>query len=254
MKTALLNFFKRFKNYPNYFSNNSDYEIKKIEALSKKINITFTNPSLYIKALTHRSYLELSNDAEKSNERLEFLGDSILGVLVAEYLFRDFPDEDEGFLTKTRSHIVDKHALAEAAERIDLSDFILYDSRFIKSSDKGIKTISADCFEALIGAIYLDCGLEDARKFVSKWIIKPNLKSGKYQIDKNYKGQLLEFTHANNMSPPEYVLIKEEGPDHNKIFSVRVIIDGETTGIGEGRNKKTAEQNAAKNSLSNLNS
>jgi len=254
LKTTLLNLFKRFKNSSNYSSNNSSYEIKKIDALSKKININFTNPSLYIKALTHRSYLELSNEAEKSNERLEFLGDSILGLLAAEYLFREFPNEDEGFLTKIRSHIVDKFALAEASERMHLSDFILYDNRFIKSSDKGIKTISADCFEALIGAIYLDCGLEKARKFVSQWIIKPNLKSGNYQIDKNYKGQLLEFTHANKMSPPEYLLIKEEGPDHNKIFSVRVIIDGETTGIGEGRNKKTAEQNAAKNSLSTLNS
>lgn len=233
-------------------SSKLNYESKKLKDLSKKLKLNFDNPQLFIKALTHRSYLESSPLLEKSNERLEFLGDAALGLVVAETLFKKFKEEDEGFLTKTRSHLVYKNELFNAANRFGLLDFILYDKRFIKNSEEGLKTILADCVEALIGAIYLDSGIEEVKKFVMKWIIKPNIESGKYQIDNNFKGQLLEYTHQEKLTPPDYVIVHSEGPDHAKIFQVEVIINGKSYGIGKGRSKKTAEQIAAKNALVSL--
>ncbi len=230
----------------------SEYEQKKLNKLSQKIELKFNSPIIYAKALTHRSYLEKKTSLNKSNERLEFLGDAILGAIVAEILFKKFPDEDEGFLTKTRSHVVDKNALYEAATRLGLKHYLFYDKRFIKDSEEGIKTILADCFEALIGAIYIDLGIKTAQKFVVKWIITPNFESGNYQIDNNFKGQLLEYTHLQKMLPPNYVLVKAEGPDHKKKFIVEVVIGEIVYGMGKGKNKKSAEQEAARNTLHKL--
>jgi len=227
----------------------SDYETDKLNKLSSKIHLTFSNSNLFAKALTHRSYLEKRTELRKSNERLEFLGDAVLGLVVAEILFNKFKEEDEGFLTKTRSHIVDKNALYDAAQRLKLKRYVLYDKRFIRNSEEGIKTILADCMEALIGAIYLDQGLETAKKFIVKWIANPNLESGNYQVDNNFKGQLLEYTHSQKLSPPEYILVSSNGPDHNKEFIVEVKIGESRYGSGKGRNKKGAEQEAAKSTL-----
>jgi ribonuclease-3 len=239
--------------YKNSFSEGiSNFELYKIDQLSKKLNLKFNNPLLFAKALTHRSYLEKETELSKSNERLEFLGDAILGAIVAETLFTKFPEEAEGFLTKTRSHIVYKNALYEAALRLGLKDYLLYDKRFIKDTEEGIKTILSDCLEALIGAIYLDNNLEITQKFVFKWIIDPNLTSGKYQIDKNFKGQLLEYTHSEKLSPPNYIIVSSNGPDHKKEFIVEVQINEDSFGKGTGKNKKSAEQEAAKNTLNQL--
>ncbi|MDA3860583.1 MAG: ribonuclease III [Melioribacteraceae bacterium] len=231
----------------------SDFEREKLNKLSEKLKLHFNNPLLYAKGLTHRSYLEKNTVLNKSNERLEFLGDAVLGVIVAEILFAKFPDEDEGFLTKARSHIVDKKALIESATRLGLKKYLLYDHRFIKDTEEGIKTILSDCMEALIGAIYIDQGIQEAEKFVIKWVVKPNLESGNYQVDKNYKGQLLELTHLKKLPPPEYLLVSSDGPDHNKEFIIVVQIDETKYGIGRGRNKKGAEQEAAKRTLLSLN-
>ena len=230
----------------------SEFEAKKILKLSKRLGINFGNTLLYAKALTHRSYLEKPTSLIKSNERLEFLGDAVLGAIVAETLFTKFLSEDEGFLTKTRSHIVDKNALYEAATRIGLKQYLLYDKRFIKDTEEGIKTILSDCMEALIGAIYLDKKIDVTKNFVLKWIVNPNFDSGKYQIDKNYKGQLLEYTHSEKLSPPNYVIVSSDGPDHKKEFVVEVQIDNKSFGIGNGKNKKSAEQAAAKTTLKQL--
>ena len=230
----------------------STYESEKLNNLSNKIKIHFNNPLLFAKALTHRSYLDKSTELNKSNERLEFLGDAVLGLVVAETLFSKFEDENEGFLTKSRSHIVDKNALYEAAMKLGLNNFILFDERFIKNSEEGIKTILSDCLEALIGAIYLDLGIDEVKKFILTWITSPNLESGKYQIDNNYKGQLLEYTHSEKLSPPNYVLTNTFGPDHKKEFLVKVLIDSILFGEGVGKNKKSAEQKAAKSALLKL--
>lgn len=227
-------------------------EQKRITALSKKLGIQFSSPLLYAKALTHRSYIEKKTVLAESNERLEFLGDAVLGVVVAKALFTKFPDEDEGFLTKIRSHIVDKNGLYDSAKQLELKEFVFYDRKFIKDSEEGIKTILADCMEALIAAIYLDQGINAAEKFISKWIINPKLESGKYQIDNNFKGQLLEYTHHKKLFPPTYVLLTANGPDHRKEFVVEVKIGEVAYGKGKGKSKKTAEQEAAKESLLKL--
>ncbi len=232
----------------------SDYEQKKLNKLSQKLELKFNSYLIYAKALTHRSYLEKRTELNKSNERLEFLGDAVLGAIVAEILFEKFPNKDEGFLTKTRSHVVDKNALYEAATRLGLKHYLLYDKRFIKDSEEGIKTILADCFEALIGAIFIDKGMKIVKKFVVKWVITPNFESGRYQIDNNFKGQLLEFTHTKKLSPPNYILLKAEGPDHKKEFVVEVVIGETSYGIGKGKNKKSAEQEAAKKTLQKIRS
>lgn len=247
----VLSFFKKLKRNSKSTSI-PNYELEKLNRLSKKLDLNFSDPNLFVKALTHRSYLESSPVLKESNERLEFLGDAALGLVVAEILFKKFPNEDEGFLTKTRSHLVYKNELYNVALRIGLLDFILYDKRFISYSEEGMKTISADCVEALIGAIYLDSGIDETKKFIIKWIINPNLETGQYQVDNNFKGQLLEYTHQQKWSSPDYVLINAEGPDHDKIFHVEVVVNGKSCGVGKGRNKKTAEQNAAKNALTSF--
>ncbi|OGU61810.1 MAG: ribonuclease III [Ignavibacteria bacterium RBG_13_36_8] len=226
---------------------------EKIRSIEKLLGFKIVNTEYYIKALTHRSYLEISNQIDKSNERLEFLGDSVLGLIVAEYLFRNFRNKEEGFLTKSRSHIVNRDALALVAKKIKLQKFLLYNDRFIKDSDEGMKTIMADALEALIGAIYIDLGIEKAKMFITKNIIEPSLIAGYYRIDNNYKGQLLEFTHARELGTPIYKVIEEEGPDHNKVFTVQVLIEERVLGIGKGKSKKTAEQEAAKIAFQELN-
>jgi len=245
--------FRAFKRFFYFFlkSRKVDSRNKQIDfsKLSAALGVEISNIEYFAKALTHKSYIDVNPSFSKSNERLEFLGDSILGFVVAENLFVNFPDKDEGFLTKYRAGIVDKPALFKAAEKIGLLDFVLFDRRFVKGSDEGLKTISADCMEAIIGAIYIDRGFEEVKKFILAKIIKPSFDSMEFKFDKNFKGQLLEFTHAHHLSAPFYKVVDEYGPDHNKKFEVDVIINNEIAGHGIGRNKKSAEQEAAKIAL-----
>lgn len=219
---------------------------EKTEQLEKFFGFRINESSYFIKALTHRSYLELIPQINKSNERLEFLGDSVLGLIVSHHLFETFEEKEEGFLTKYRSLMVNKDALARAANAMQLKDFVLFDGRFVNGSSSGMKTILADALEALIGAIYLDQGYETATEFVHKWIIEPNTLDGALPADRNFKGKLLEYAHAHGMESPIYKVIREEGPEHDKKFTVAVKINGEEYGVGEGKSKKTAEQSAAK--------
>lgn len=239
----------RKKLFVNGYEDNSKSTLEKLGLLEERISIKFGKTEYYIKALTHRSFLELSPELKKSNERLEFLGDAVLGLVVAETLFKEFPNKHEGYLTKYRSHLVDKEALFQSAKKINLIDYVLYDKRYVKGSEQGEKTIVADCLEALIGAIYLDQGLETAGEFIGRWIIAPKLKSGDVKVDRNFKGRFLEYTHSQKLDSPRYKVVSEEGPDHNKKFIVEVIVGNESFGRGEGKNKKSAEQEAAKAAL-----
>lgn len=229
-----------------------EYIESKLSELQEFLNFSINNRVYFIKALTHRSYLDISPELKKNNERLEYLGDAVLDLIVSEYLFKHYPDEDEGFLTKSRSHLVDKKSLADTAENVNLERFILYNKKFLRGSEGGLRTILADAMEALIGAIYLDQGLEPAQIFVKKHIIRPGVKSGTLHDDKNYKGQLLELTHINKWDNPAYICVDESGPQHAKTFTVHVLINGDIAGIGTGKNKKGAEQIAAKEALDKL--
>ncbi len=240
----------------NYRNISSEFdEQKKKNILTKVENLVGLKPTdekYFLKAFTHRSYLEKSTIQIKSNERLEFLGDSILGKIVSEYLFEQYPQEDEGFLTKARSHLVNKHSLEKIAFKINLHDLIFTNDDYLIRDKKKLSNIVADCLEALIAAIYLDMGEEAATNFVKNYVIIPQVDSGNIDSDKNYKGQLLELSHARKLNQPVYKIVDQVGPQHDKIYTVQVLINDEIMGVGKGPNKKSAEQKAAKNALAIL--
>ncbi len=168
----------------------------KFSQLEKIIGFPIKNKSYYIQALMHRSFLEELESGDISNERMEFLGDSVLSLTAAEYLFEAFPNEDEGFLTKTRAKLVNRSALSDAAESIGLAKFILINQNLSNSFSKASKTVLSDAFEAIVGAIYLDNDICVARKFIRNVLIEPLIKEGEYLKDENYKSQLLEYAQA----------------------------------------------------------
>lgn len=202
----------------------------------------------------HRSFLEELEEADVSNERLEFLGDSVLSLVVAEFLFENFPNENEGFMTKIRARLVNRSALASVAEKIDLEKFVLIDHNLQNTFARASKTVLCDAMEAIIGAIYLDHGLRITKNFIHRVIITPLMKEEDYLVDENYKSQLLEFAQANRLEIPNYVVLKEEGPQHDRVFTIKVTVGRNYFGIGTGKNKKSAEQNAAKSALEKIHS
>ena len=224
----------------------------KFHELEEILEFSIKNKSYYVQALMHRSFLEELENEDKSNERLEFLGDSVLSLVVAEYLYENFPDEDEGFLTKIRAKLVNRIALSDAAEEIGLAKFILINPNLTNTFARASKTVLSDAFEALIGAVYLDHGLDVCKKLIYRVLINPLTKDGDYLIDENYKSQLLEYAQANRFDVPNYIVIEEQGPQHDRTFTIKVIVGNDYYGIGIGKNKKTAEQNAAKSALEKI--
>jgi len=216
------------------------------------IGVTLSDKRIYVEALMHRSYLEENDQLNSSNERLEFLGDSVLNLVIGEYLFNNFPNEEEGFLTKVRAKLVNRNALSFTAEQLRLGDLLILSAIVPKSVALSSRSILADALEALIGALYLDKGLETCKKFVQKNILEPALKNGEYLVDENYKSQLLEYAQANKLDVPTYQITSEEGPHHDKTFTAEVIVEGKVLGRGKGKSKKEAEQNAAKVALTKV--
>lgn len=225
---------------------------KKFLNLEKLIGVPIMNKSYYIQALIHRSFLEEKSEYIISNERLEFLGDSVLNLVVAEFLFKNYPDEEEGFLTKVRAKMVNRNTLSIIADNIDLDEFILLSSNVPKTVFSNSKNILSDALEALIGALYLDNGIDACRNFIRKSIVDPILKEGDHLVDENYKSQLLEYAQANRLNIPLYHIISEVGPHHDRTFTVEVSIGSDKLGTGVGKSKKTAEQNAAQSALKKL--
>lgn len=206
---------------------------------------TIKNRDIVSLALLHRSFIQRPGAPDKSNERLEFLGDSVLNLVVGEYLYHRFPDAEEGELTKIRSRLVNRKALAAYAKEIKLMDFISMSTSAAQSIGKGYDTIIADTYEAVIAAIYLDGGYHEAKKFVERQVLAA-LKNGSVVTeDENYKSILLEHAQANGIGVPRYVIVKEEGPDHDRTFTVEVLLNSTSLGTGIGKNKKEAEQAAA---------
>lgn len=210
------------------------------------------NQDVFVQALLHRSFLTRVNRPIHSNERLEFLGDSILNLIVAEYLYHHYPDAEEGELTKVRSRLVNRKALAAYAKDIKLSDFILMSNSAAQSVGKGCDTIIADTYEAVIAAIYLDGGYDAARRFVERQLLTALRDGSVITKDENYKSMLLEYAQSHGLGIPRYIILKEEGPDHDRTFTVEVLLHNEKRGSGSGKNKKEAEQAAASQALDNL--
>ena len=208
---------------------------------------------LFLQAVVHRSYLQFIEIPDlQSNERLEFLGDSILNMVVAERLFTMYPDAEEGDLTVMRARLVNRRALVTYAKTIHLRDFLLLSNSAAQATEKGSDTILADAYEAVIGAMYLDGGLEEAKRFVYRQLTSALNEGTLQETDDNYKSALLEYAQANGRSVPRYVITKEEGPDHDRTFTVEVTLGEGPSGVGIGKNKKQAEQAAAEDALSQL--
>ncbi|MBK6538299.1 MAG: ribonuclease III [Ignavibacteria bacterium] len=222
----------------------------------KSIHYNIIDRSYFVTALTHRSFLKVKSNPLKigiiSNERLEFLGDAVLDLVVAEYLFKNFPLNEEGDLTKFRSILVNKKFLAERAKNIKLQNFMLASYTAKKSIEEGYDTILSDAYESLVGAVFMDSGYDAAKEFLNEEIFKKLDIKWLNQFDENHKSKFLEYVQAHTDFIPEYSVIKEEGPEHNKLFTVEVFVNKRSLGIGKGKSKKQAEQEAAKNALNHI--
>lgn len=209
-----------------------------------KLNIKTNNTPLYETAFTHTSY---ANENHKvSYERLEYLGDAVLELIMSEYLYKN-TDYPEGEMTKLRSHYVCENALYEYSLSLKFNEYLKLGKGEEESGGKYRKAIVADIFEAFIGALYLDKGLETVQKFIYKYVI-PFIENKKLDFFSDYKSKLQEFVQTDKRSL-EYVLTNEEGPAHNKTFTVIVKIDDVVYGKGVAHSKKEAEQEAAKDAL-----
>jgi len=222
-----------------------------IRDLEEAIKYTFREKSLLVAALRHRSYVHANGDSpddlvSQANERLEFLGDAVLGLLATEYLYREFPDKPEGELTKRKSVLVSKSALARCALEIHLDQHVLLSSVEEGMGGRQRRSILGDAFEALVGAIYLDGGLEPSRSFLETTLFVHLREYETESIFTNYKSLLLEHVQAGGGRPPEYMLRSQSGPDHQKTFTVEVAIGGKVLGTGTGTTKKHAQQEAAR--------
>ena len=210
------------------------------------------NWKLFLQALLHRSYLQFLEEQWNSNERLEFLGDAILNFIVAEHLFVTYPEMEEGELTKLRSRLVNRKILAQRAKDLHLSDYLLLSSSAAQSIDSGSESIIADAIESVIGALYLDGGLEASREFIYATLLKNTEVFNSAMADDNYKSTLLEYAQARSLGIPRYSVIREEGPEHERRFTIEVSIGSQSYGSGFGKSKKEAEQAAAAQALEYL--
>ena len=215
------------------------------------IDYKFNNKEYILEALTHSSYSN-ENKRYNFNERLEFLGDSVLSIVISDYLFKNEKDLPEGELTKLRASIVCEESLSEVANEIQLGEFMLLGKGEEATGGRERISILADAFEAVIAAIYLDGSIEDARNFILNNMNSIISDARRGKIFRDYKTQLQEVLQVNGEVNIWYKLIDEKGPDHNKRFIMEVGINNDVLGIGEGKSKKEAEQLAAKVALDKI--
>lgn len=210
------------------------------------IGYEFKNKALLQTALTHSSFANESGGNVAFNERLEFLGDSVLGMITAEYFFTTHPEMPEGQLTKLRAAMVCEKSLFNFAQSIKLGEFMNMGKGEINTGGRNRPSILADAFESVIAAIYLDAGFEEAKKFVLGFVANAAVEEPSIS---DYKTALQEIVQKNHGEILEYFMVGESGPDHNKTFIVEVRLNSNVIGTGEGRSKKQAEQFAAKEAL-----
>jgi len=220
-----------------------------METLEAKLGYTFRDRSLLENALTHSSYANENRDSLGSNERLEFLGDSILGMVTADYLYKKHPGEPEGDLTRTRAALVCEESLVEVADRLDLGAYLKLGRGEASGGGRTRPSIRADAVEAVLAAVYLDGGLVEARKIIQRFILD---KETEKSANRDYKTALQELVQRHSGQVLSYRLTGQSGPDHAKAFTVAVDLNGETVGEGTGHSKKEAEQMAAKTALEKL--
>ena len=220
-----------------------------MDTLENNLGYTFKNKKLLKNALVHSSYANEMRGSVSSNERLEFLGDSVLSIIVSRYIYENFKKMPEGELTRLRSSLVCEKSLCEFSRKLDLGSYLLLGKGERKNGGADRNSILADAFEAVLAAIYLDGGIEPANSFVMRFVAR-ELATYDIKADfKDYKTLLQEIIQRNPEESVNYVLIDESGPDHNKSFTVEVKLNSNTIGSGTGKSKKDAEEMAAKQAL-----
>ena len=233
---------KLFVKLKQYFLDKSE----SVSILEKKINYIFHNKDFLEQAFTHKS---LNTEPRKNYERLEFLGDAVIDIIVSRELMREFPEGDEGLLTQRRAALVQKPYLASIGHLLDLMDYLKIERSVNLKIEKIAEKQQANLFEALIGAIYLDGGIEPCRRLILETVWTYRQEAWK---STNYKGKLIEFCHSQSIENPLFLVKDISGPDHQRIFEIQVKIGREKYSTGTGTNKKTAEQLAAKLALEEL--
>ena len=233
---------KFFVKLKQYFLDKSD----SVSILEKKINYIFHNKEYLNQAFTHKS---LNTEPRKNYERLEFLGDAVIDIIVSRELMRDFPEGDEGLLTQRRAALVQKPYLASIGHLLDLMDYLMIEKSVNLEIEKIAEKQQANLFEALIGAIYLDGGIEPCRKLILETVWTYRHEAWKTT---NYKGKLIEYCHSKNIENPLFLVKDITGPDHQRIFEIQVKVGSRKYSSGMGTNKKAAEQTAAKLALEEM--
>jgi len=229
--------------------NNMNLE-EKFAKLEKKLDLKFKDKNLLIQAFVHRSFLnESPNFSIFHNERLEFLGDSILEQVVTEYLFLNYPEKMEGELTSWRAALVNAKILSRIAKEIGFDDFLLLSRGEIKETGKARQYILANTFEAFIGSLYLDQGIEKCKYFIKKYLIKELDQIIKGRLFEDDKSEFQKIAQEKKGITPNYNVLKESGPDHDKRFVVGVFLEKELIAKGKGFSKQEAEEAAAKKAL-----
>jgi ribonuclease-3 len=221
--------------------------------IQQRIAYTFSNPELLERALTHKSYAN-ENRVPYHNERMEFLGDAVLSLVVSEYLMKTCPDSTEGDLSRLRAAVVSEPALAAIAREIGLGSYILLGRGEEQTGGREKDSLLSNCLEALIASIYLDAGKDAAEAFVIRFFEDVIKKTCTSRATLDYKTEFQELCQERLKQLPEYRIVSETGPDHQKQFEVEVWIKGQLSGRGIGRSKKEAEQRAAKEALEKLTS
>jgi ribonuclease-3 len=227
----------------------SSIDLARLQSL---LGYRFKDPSLLQLSLTHRSHVRSVNGGIPSNERLEFLGDSVLGLVVAEQLYRDHPGLAEGDLTKWKAKLVSETALSRVATEIGLNRYVLLSAEEEAAGGRERPSIISDAYEAVIAATFLDGGLAEARRLILTTLYDRRRDLLHDRSQQNYKGDLLELVQGRGGNAPLYEVVRETGPDHDKTFHVVVSVDGRPVGEGEGPSKKEAEQRAAAVALTQL--
>jgi len=223
------------------------------ERLQERLGIAFKDGALLEQALVHRSYIHENPDFElPDNERLEFLGDSLLGMIIAEKVYEDFPELDEGGMTKLRAALVRRETLARLAESLGLGEYLYIGHGEESSGGRAKQSILVGAFEAVIGAILIDQGFAACRGFVRRIFEGEVDRAIEERLGADYKSQLQEVIQAKRRQAPTYRIVGVEGPDHDREFSVEVSVDGDVIGSGRGKSKRQAEMAAAQAALESL--
>lgn len=231
--------------------NTIEYLQKQLPGIEAKLNYTFRDPSLLILAFVHRSYINEHREVVQHNERLEFLGDSVLGLLMAEHLYRKFPNHPEGDLSYLRSRLVEASSCVAFVHKMEIGKLILLGKGERMNDGRGRESILADLFEAIIGAIYLDGGLEAARGFIFNNFSNEIEATLKTPLS-NWKALLQDYCQKKYQQTPSYQVLEESGPDHSKNFVIAVMVASNEYGRGSGASKKEAQQSAAANAMERI--